>query len=304
MDLFSRGEALNFLEHNLKVTNVQQRIISDRKALLDEVATNIQIHLVFQNLRLLSEPLEARHRPSFKEIKADLKLGIGGLCYNLNVAAYFLLKTIGFDAVLAHATCTSSTLFHDNHVVVYVRNVERTGDNFIVEVGFGFPTFRAVSLDFEKESPVYIDSFIEYKYIKYEGNILRMHRKGELVKGSTNTPDGVNFFLDGWRRFYFADPKRFTSNIEEFYEPFDQVFKNPSASPFHMSFRVIGFPGRKAIMVINEKTLIENDQGELISSNIEGGDEGIIQTVKKYFPVIPKELTRAALASWRNSTKL
>lgn len=157
------------------------------------------------------------------EIKADLKSGIGGLCYNLNVAVYYLLKTVGFDVVLAHATCTSSTKFQDNHVAVYVRNVEKPGDKFIAEAGFGFPTYHAVSLDFEKESPKYIDSFIEYKYIKYEGNLLRMHRKGELIKGTTNTPDGVNFFLDGWRRFYFADLTKFTTNIEDFYAPFDQV---------------------------------------------------------------------------------
>uniref|UniRef100_A0A2C9M5Y5 arylamine N-acetyltransferase n=2 Tax=Biomphalaria glabrata TaxID=6526 RepID=A0A2C9M5Y5_BIOGL len=302
IDLFSRDEAFNFLKDNLNVKDVEQRLSMDRKNLLDDIATNMQIHLVFNNMRLLSLPQELRQRPSFDEIKSDLKSGIGGLCYNLNVAAYYLIKAIGFDAALAHGTCTSSTKFHDNHVFVYIRNVEKNGDVFLLEAGFGFPTFRVINLDFEKESPIYIDSFIEYKYIKHEGQILRMHRKGELVRGATcNTSDGVNFFLDGWRRFYFADPERFTNSIEEFYAPFDQVFQNPKASPFHLTFRAVGFPGKKAVMVINDKTLIENDQGELVSTPIEGGDEGILQAVHKYFPVIPQELSRAALANWRAS---
>ena len=40
-----------------------------------------------------------------------------------------------------------------------------------------------------------------------------------------------------------------------------QVFTNPIGSPFHKSLRVIGFPGRRAVMVINDKTLIEDDAG-------------------------------------------
>ncbi|KAH9502778.1 hypothetical protein Btru_069763 [Bulinus truncatus] len=304
MDLFTKEEAFDFLKNILDVKEAEMRLSTDRKGLLDNIVTNMQTRLLFNNMRLLSDPPESRHRPTFEEIKLDLKNGIGGLCYNLNVAAYYLIKAIGYDAVLAHGTCTSSTRFEDNHVFVYINNVEKSKDKFLLEAGFGFPTFRVINLDFDKESPIYIDSFIEYKYIKHEGLIMRMHRKGELVKGSVNTPDGVNFFLDGWRRFYFADPERYTNDIEEFFAPFDKVFQNPSASPFHMSFRVVGFPSRKAVMVVNDKTLIENDQGELVATVIEGGDEGIIQTVQKHFPAIPEELSRNALKNWRKSLKL
>lgn len=139
------------------------------------------------------------------------------------MAAYFLLKAIGFKATIAHATCTSSVIFPDNHVVVYTEDVEKPGDKFLVEVGFGFPTFRAISLDFEDESAHFVDSFIEYKYIKYEGKILRMHRKGDLVKSQgQSSVDGLHFVLDGWRRFYCANPEG-SNDVEEFYPPFDQV---------------------------------------------------------------------------------
>ncbi|BFZ20185.1 hypothetical protein BsWGS_23224 [Bradybaena similaris] len=301
--MFTREEAVKFLTENLNIPNVEQRLKSDRKNLLDEIATNIQTHLPFQNLKLLSEVPEKRHRPSLDEIKADLMSGIGGLCFNLNIATYFLLKAAGFKASLAHGTCTSSVIFPDNHVVVYVEDVETSGDKFLVEVGFGFPTFRAVSLNFEHESPAFTDSFIEYKYIKYQGKILRMHRKGDLVKSQgPSSVDGLHFVIDGWRRFYSADTEG-TDNVEEFYPPFEQVFTNAKASPFHASFRVICFPNKKAVMVINEKTLIENDNGELVPEAIQSGDDGIIQAVKHHFPIIPEDLARRALKNWRQTVQ-
>ncbi|CAG5119774.1 unnamed protein product [Candidula unifasciata] len=299
--MFTKEEAVKFFTENLDISNVEQRLKTDRRSLLDEIATNIQTHLPFQNLKLLSEVPEKRRRPSLDEIKADLLSGIGGLCFNLNIATYFLLKAAGFKATIVHATCTSSVLFPNNHVVVYVEDVEKNGDKFLIEVGFGFPTFRAISLDFEHESPAFTDSFIEYKYIKHQGRILRMHRKGDLVKSQEpSSVDGLNFVIDGWRRFYSADPEG-TNNVEEFYPPFEKVFTDAQASPFHATFRVICFPNRRAIMVINGKTLIENNSGELVSEVIPGGDEGIIQTVKNHFPLIPEDLARRALKNWRQT---
>lgn len=60
MDMFTREEAVKFLTENLNISNVEQRLKSDRKNLLDEIATNIQTHLPFQNLKLLSEVPEKR----------------------------------------------------------------------------------------------------------------------------------------------------------------------------------------------------------------------------------------------------
>ena len=88
---------------------------------------------------------------------------------------------------------------------VYVYDLYKTGDQHIVEVGFGFPTLRAVNVDFEVESPVFVDSFLEYKYVKHEGKILRMHRKGCLVRESRRKNSVTDFYIGEWRRFYIAD---------------------------------------------------------------------------------------------------
>ncbi|GFO46835.1 arylamine n-acetyltransferase [Plakobranchus ocellatus] len=220
-DMFTPDEALSFVTEKLGVKSAQARMTSDRKNLLDEVVTAVQTELPFSNINLLRVSTESRCRPSLEEIKADIISGVGGLCYNLNVATFFLLKALGYDSVLVHGTCTSSVIFPNNHINVLVSNVEKLGDKFLVETAFGFPTFRAINLNFEKESPVFRDSFLEYKYMKHEGQILRMHRQGDLAPRS-NLPEGVLFVLDGWRRFYFCDTSG-TTNIEEFYADFDEV---------------------------------------------------------------------------------
>ena len=108
-----------------------------------------------------------------------------------------------------------------NHIFVHARNVERPGDAFIVDCGTGFPTFRAISLDFEKESPVYKDSFLEYKFIRHEGKVLRMHRDGN--QSSRGHLFGLEFnIIDGWYCFFLAETSC-TTNIEELNADFDEV---------------------------------------------------------------------------------
>ena len=163
-----------------------------------------------------------RRRPTLEEIKADILSGAGGVCYNLNTATFYLLKALGFDVVLVRAKVLSTVMRPSNHIIVHARNVEKPGDAFLVDIGTGFPTFRAISLDFEKESPVYRGSFHEYKFIRHEGKILRMHRDGN--QSSRGHLFGIEFHIvDGWFCFFLSETSG-TTNIEEFYTDFDEVF--------------------------------------------------------------------------------
>ena len=40
-----------------------------------------------------------------------------------------------------------------------------------------------------------------------------------------------------------------------------QVFTNPNMTHLHKNLKVMSFPGKRAVMIANEKTLIENDSG-------------------------------------------
>lgn len=299
--MFSCEEAFSFIEQKLKVKNARERAASDRKALLDDIAIAMQTELPFHNVYLLRVPSENRRRPTLEEIKADAMSGAGGLCYNGNITTFYLLKAIGFDVVLVHGTCTTTVMYPNNHILVHARGVEKSGDTFLLETAVGFPTFRAISLDFENESPEYRDSFIEYKYIKHEGKILRMQRHGDPAPKS-DLPDGVLLMIDGWRRMYFSDPNG-TTNLEEFHSDFDKVFIDPKATPFHLSFRVIGFPHKRAAMVINQNLIVENDEGDLEATEIPGGDEGIAAEVRRLFPVLSQDSVKQAIANWRKSAQ-
>ena len=162
-----------------------------------------------------------RRRPTLEEIKADIFSGAGGVCYNLNTATFYLLKALGFDVVLVRARVLSSIMRPSDHVIVHARDVEKPGDAFLVDAGNGFPTFKAISLDFEKESPVYRDSFHEYKFIRHEGKVLRMHRDGN--QNSRGHIHGADLdIVDGWYCFSMSETSG-TTNIEEFYTDFDEV---------------------------------------------------------------------------------
>ena len=52
-----------------------------------------------------------------------------------------------------------------------------------------------------------------------------------------------------------------------------QVFTNPNMTHQHKNLKVMSFPGKRAVMVANEKTLIENDSG---LSDAQGKDVNIV----------------------------
>jgi len=68
-----------------------------------------------------------------------------------------LLHALGFNTSLAGGTVGEASDI--NHALVIVRDLVRTGDVYLADFGTGYPTFRAVPLDFSQESPVYHDSF-------------------------------------------------------------------------------------------------------------------------------------------------
>ena len=296
MKFFTRETAARFCTEKLGVSITEDKLTSEPRRLLDELVTSLQTRLLFQNVRLLSLPPAVRHRPDCEEMKSDLVNGVGGLCYNLNVSAYFLLQGLGYEVSLAHSTCTTSVMFPNNHVIVYVHNVVSPGDKYLVDVGCGFPTFRAIDLSFETESPIYTDSFIEYKYVKHDGQILRFHRNGcSIIKSGIPNPE-TDFYIGEWRRFYKADV-RSSTDLSQFDSCFDSVWSNASASPFHSSLRVIGFPNKRAVMIVNNTKIVEHEDGCLVSSEI--GEEDLERAVSELFTVFPRSMVKQALINYR-----
>lgn len=298
MAMFTKEEAVSFLQTKWGMKRVEERLLDDRKALLDEIAILVQAKVPFQSITLMAVPLVDRKRPSVTTIKEDCMAGVGGLCYNVNVFTWGLLQALGFSAQLCSATCTSTISSPDNHVLVLINDLEKKGDLHIVECGAGFPTFRAISLDFAEESPVYVDSFLEYKYIRHEGQFLRMHGKGDKVKRNSPPIDGLDFIVGNWRRFYFFSlrPKE---SLSDFDATFDEVFTVPSTTPFHRSPRALCFPNQRAVILVNNQLMVEKEDGQLETTPLEG-DEQIVDSYRRYFTVLGEDTVRSALKHWHS----
>ncbi|KAK7478436.1 hypothetical protein BaRGS_00030282 [Batillaria attramentaria] len=298
--MFTKQEAVEFLQMKWGVERVEERLLNDRRNLLEEVTVLIQTQVPFQSITLMATPPEQRRRPSVETIKRECMAGIGGLCYNLNVFGWGLLKALGYSVQLCPATCTSTVTSPDNHVVILLNNLENDGDLHLLEFGVGFPTFRAVSLNFEQESPVFVDSFLEYKYIRHKGQFLRMHGKGDVMKRNNPPIEGLDFIVDRWRRFYYFTIRP-TDNLSDFDASFDRVFAVPCVTPFDRSPRALCFPGKRAVILVNNRLMLEHN-GELHTTVLEG-DEDIVAKYRQHFPIFSEEMVCKAIKQWHEVSK-
>lgn len=127
-----------------------------------------------------------------------------GLCFSLNYFASELLRSLGFTVFLVYG---QTDLQKENvHSIVIVQSLIRPGDTFLVDVGLGYATLRAICLDFDKESPLYHDSFQPYKYVRIEDTdaggscyrkFARLHNRIR-----NNDPRFFPVVIDGWAHVY------------------------------------------------------------------------------------------------------
>ena len=274
----SKQEAVSFVSEVLKIDSPIEKMSGDRFSLLDQIIKAFYATIPFQNVSLISTKLEERIRaPSIDEIKSDVMSRKGGLCYTLNVFMKLLLESLGYEAF----HCTSHiSLAQNNHILTIVRNLVKPQDKYLVDVGMGFPTFEAIPVDFEIESPVYDQSFLEYKFV-WEGKMLsRWHRRGDMRLLNTG-----EVTVDGWRRFCIIDPT--PKDLQFFEKPMNLVYSDidGTTTPFHHRLRAIFYPGLKAISFQDMSLLIENDSHILVKTKFESVSE-FMEKVKEFLPLL------------------
>ena len=59
-----------------------------------------------------------------------------------------------------------------------VTRMDIEGNLFLVDVGCGYPAFKAIPVNFEEESAVYKNLVLEYKLVKSKetSDVIRLHR--------------------------------------------------------------------------------------------------------------------------------
>ena len=277
-------EALNFVEDVLKLSSPLSKVRENKALFLDEIIKAF-LSVPFQNIHLLCVPEAERHVPTWEESKDSVMRGYGGLCYSLCLFMKYLLEALGYDVYFATCNAFGSP---DNHITTIVRDLSSPGSHHIVDIG-AFPTFEAISLDFEVESPIYHHSFLEYKFMKRGGQILRLHRKGEH---HTPKVSGGECIIDGWRRIF--EFELIPRDLSYFEQPMSMLYTKPGQnSPFLETFHAVVYKDLKLIAIKNDLLMLENDEQKLVVTKMQTREE-MVATVKKYFPMFTvKEITKA-----------
>ena len=137
------------------IKGIQDRLKDDRKNLVDEIIQVIFEKVPFQCVTLMACPVEERRQPSYDEIKASCVSMVGGVCYEIAPFTYRLLNALGFSVQMLGSNVTSKMNTANDHVVLLLRGLEKTNDVHLVNCGSAYPMFRAISLNFPEESPVF-----------------------------------------------------------------------------------------------------------------------------------------------------
>ena len=276
--MLSEEEAIHFVVNVLEIPKPLEKKRENPHGLLNELILSFLGTIPFQSMGLMSLKPEDRHLPTLAEIRKDVMSGVGGLCYTLNTFMKFLLQALGYDVYFV----ASNIGYPNNHIITVVQNLTKPGDKHLVDVGVGYPTFEAIPLDFEHESPVYLHSFLWYKFVREGDTIARWHGKGE------STPEYP--LVNGWRKVCIIDPT--PRNLEFFAEPMHTVYTTPDPSPFHTSLRAIIFTNKKAMCIKDMSFLVEDDNHELQETKMVHRDR-LLETTAQYFPQLQLLTTKA-----------
>ena len=280
MEPLTKEEAFYFITSILKIPLPQDHEQVDRLAFLNKIVQVFHSVIPFQNINLLSLDEGHRRIPTWKEVKAAVMQGYGGLCYMGSVFLKQLLEALGYDAYLV----SCSIFYPDNHIATIVQHLTKHGSKHIVDFN-GYPNFEVIPLDFEGESPIYNHSYLEYKFVHGDNSdmVLRLHRKGE----NRPTIPGKELIIDGWRCVCEIDltPRE----LSYFNQPLHDVYTVPGKnSPFLISFRAVLFKDQRLVAVKDTCLLLEKDDHSIEERCLMSREE-MMGTVRRYFPQFPTE---------------
>ena len=286
----TKSEAIEFLQNEWKMKDVAKQIQDDREKFLNKLIVTIHERVPFQLLfavKISMTPPEQRKLPTLNEANQACITGNGGNCTLINLFTCQLLNFLGYDAFFCLATVTSYR--RNPHLIAIVKDLINAGDIHVVDCGLGLPSFQAISLNFNEESPVYHDSFLEYKFIKHDGKVLRMHGDGDVVVHNSPPNEELDFIRGKWRRFYEFNFNTF--NREIWGELRSTFFSKavPKVNP-----RAAIFPGGKAVLLNDGNILSVEQDDKTLKKVILKSREEVFQAFKTYFPSIDEWLIQEA----------
>ena len=285
--MIPESEVHAFLKDKLGITNVHQRYLEDRASLLDDIVERFMHVIPFQTLTQVSLPNDAKRIPTIEENIQLVLTGLGGLCWTLNTAMLFILQALGYEAFPGLCEVTISETPRADHIIIIVKNLRKPGDEHLVDVGMGIPTFRAIPLDFETESSVYRDSTETYKFVKKDGKVLRLHK---------TYPDGIRFSHVEEEWGYLC---RFTLDpcpLEEIKASINKWVYSQVDHYFSQKILFEVFPDGKLCSVKSKRLILETEESKLVTTDLK--DDQLVPTLKERLPDLPEGVIKSAVENY------
>ncbi|XP_038052672.1 uncharacterized protein LOC119725347 [Patiria miniata] len=288
-DSLSLGEAKEFLENTLQLQSPMSWLNEDRGGFLLDVIASCYRRIPFQSMTAIATPKPERRRLTFPEIKVNMMTRQGGICCEMNRFIKLVLETLGFE--IYHISCTGFGK-PNNHMSNVVKNLNRPGDLHLVDIGTGFPLSKPIPLNFDKESPMYKEGSLFYKFVKdVDGSFRLVNRICQNYNECP--PESV---VDDWYTFlefnlkcrefqFFADSMENVHTVED----------GPKAlAPFLISLRAVDFRNGR-LFAIKDTTILEEDASGKVNKKRISSPQELLEAYKVHFPQFPVETVQQAI---------
>lgn len=243
-------------------------------------------HAPFQTITLMSSNSKA---PTLQEIFQDVIDGKGGVCYGNNVFLKYLFEALGVETYFV-----PSCVLHghpDNHIGVVAVDLTSPGSEHLLEAACGYPTYEAVALDFDHESPIYKSGFLTFKFIRDGPHLERLHK---------------NVSSNEWTHFaqFLLEPKPLVY--------FDHAMKIIREDTFMKMYRAVRcfdqhMEAVKGEIIVSDGKIPDIRFIKLTESAVETriltSDLEVIEEVHRLLPSHSVESIEKALKTWKEVVK-
>ncbi|XP_041480215.1 uncharacterized protein LOC121427740 [Lytechinus variegatus] len=282
-------EAFHFLHDVLQMECTETWINANKVFFLGEFIKGMHYHIPFQTISGIAIPDGKRQLPSAADIKTDIFSKLGGICYQINLFCWMLLRALGFDTRLL-----TSDVFgqKDYHIGVIINGLTGNGSKHLLEVGSSYPSRRLIPLDFENCSPEYFDSYMKYRFIRRgEGTVIFQHKVNTVSSLARKHPE----YIEGeWFSFIFYNTERYVS-VSHFNTAMTSIMTVVNEDDFALtSLRCTAYPNGRLVCIKDSKLMLEDEGQEVQYSHFRSRDE-FLEAFQRYFPQFTQSMIRAAM---------
>lgn len=299
-NFLSAEEVKDFLR-KLEIENVDELLEKDKLKFVTDLTRKWLEKIPFTTLKQLSMPLP-RTCPTTPREPCDVVMsGVGGLCGYQAMALYQVLRALGFSCYGA----LGRVMDENDHMSVMVRDLQETGDLFILEVGIGYPSFTPVKLKdaksgFVESSEEFTHSFLTYKYKRApaDGDQVVYERLHLMTSGNRDALGRPYFKTrdEKWGVMYCVNMA--PVSVAQIQQAMGRI-SLMQEHKFNRMALAFKYPGERAVVLRNTSGLVESETGEIVVSKLENADD-IRRFVEKHFPEIPAGVLNDALKYWKS----